>query len=81
MTIVARFQKFDSIADAFNAHARLLTAGPYLASFQIWLHTKDLTKYVQHLAPTYATDLHYASLILELIQEHVLGQYDVASPQ
>lgn len=73
----AAFRKFGSIAEAFDAHARLLaTAGAYAAARQ-YVHDDDA--YADALQGHYATDPHYGALLRAIIRGANLKQYDVAA--
>lgn len=75
ITITANFRKFDSLGDAFMEHARLLeTAEPYESARE---QLPNIEAYVTELAKHYATDPNYAHLILEIIHDGNLTQYDV----
>jgi len=70
----AMFANYDSLADAFTAHAKLLADGPQYAAARAEL--PDVTAFVDKMAAVYATDPHYASLLNEIIADHLLMQYD-----
>lgn len=71
----AAFRVYASIDDAFDYHACLLATGkPYQHIYNLGLKWMD---YAKAMGPIYATDPNYGQLIIEIIQEHNLGQYDV----
>lgn len=76
VTIDARFQSFPSLAVGFAEHAKLLMKfnGPYKKALPFkdnWL------KFVQAIAPIYATDNKYAEKLISIVNQHRLWQYDV----
>jgi flagellum-specific peptidoglycan hydrolase FlgJ len=73
-----RFRDFDSVADAFDAHARLIATGvPYKAAMA---KKADLDAFVPLMAAHYATDPDYARKILQLIEEEGFRRFDVVKP-
>jgi flagellum-specific peptidoglycan hydrolase FlgJ len=75
-TIVAAFRKFDSIADAFDAHAELLSENPVYGP--CWA-AADATSFAMVLTGRYATDPNYGSELCAIMKDHDLTQYDQAS--
>lgn len=73
---VSKFRKFNSIGDAFIAHANLLANGKPYSSCRKYLG-KDLNAYIEAFAPIYATDMLYANMLKKLIAEYNLTQYDI----
>jgi flagellum-specific peptidoglycan hydrolase FlgJ len=68
------FRKFDTIADAFDAHAELLaTAKVYAPAFA---KLPDRDGFIEAMAARYATDPLYANKLEAMIQQSALGQYD-----
>lgn len=55
--VTQRFAKFDSLSDAFDAHAKLLATGRAYASAR--KHADDPMAYADALTGHYATDPHY----------------------
>ncbi len=72
---IARFRKFESMAEAFRAHATLLTNphGPYGHALP-YIH--DLYKWVRRIGPIYATDGNYSEKVLELLDQWKLTDFD-----
>jgi flagellum-specific peptidoglycan hydrolase FlgJ len=68
----ANFAKYDTMADAFTAHANLLAnpRGPYRKAIPLMGNTD---KYIDAIAPIYATDHSYASKIHQIIRDNHLG--------
>lgn len=75
ITVVARFRKFDSIADAFVHHARLLCSGPYKVALK---YRADWRKFLQRIAPIYATDPKYFQKIESIICQYKLADHDLS---
>lgn len=72
------FRKFASMAEAFDAHAKLLaTAGAYAAARQ-YEHPGQDNQFADALQGHYATDPHYGALLRAVIKGGNLTQYDVA---
>lgn len=72
--IVARFRKFDSIADAFDAHGRLLaTAKPYEHARTL---ASDPDAFADALTGVYATAPNYGAVLKSLMKKYNLYQYD-----
>lgn len=74
VAITALFANYLSMADAFTAHANLLAVEPQYATARDYL--PDAEAFVMAMAPVYATDPNYAKLILEIMADHSLTQYD-----
>jgi flagellum-specific peptidoglycan hydrolase FlgJ len=74
-TEVARFAKYETIADGFEAHARLLTDphGPYSAALR---YKNNGLLFAQAIASRYATDPRYADKLTMLINQNKLLQFD-----
>ena len=71
------FRDYGSVAQAFDAHARLIATGePYRTAM---LHKGDLASFVRLMAEHYATDPDYAEKLLELIGEEGFFKYDTAA--
>lgn len=81
VTVQAKFRKFDSFDEAFDAHARLLaTKSIYASAMAAWKTDRDLEKGIKLMAVKYATDPAYASKIMSIIQGQQLVQYDHEQP-
>lgn len=78
--ITAKFRKFLTIADAFEAHAILLaTKSIYHPAIAAW-EAGDLARGIKAMALHYATDPHYSDSLLKIIHDDKLTQYDVPHP-
>lgn len=74
VTITAGFAKFPSLAEAFDAHARLLAVGaPYAHARSV---LPDPFKFVDALTGVYATDPNYGAELTAIIQGDGLTKYD-----
>jgi flagellum-specific peptidoglycan hydrolase FlgJ len=69
------FAKFDSLAAAFDAHARLIATAPVYAPAMAAL--PDLYRFISLMAAHYATAPDYAHSIAAVIQGDALTRYDV----
>lgn len=64
------FATFETLADCFSKHARLLTQGfRYFPAYYRYRQNQDVTAFVRAIAPIYSTSSTYASEILQLIAE------------
>ncbi len=75
--IHAAFRKFDSLAQAFDVHARLLATGTPYAHARSLL--PDVEAFVKALTGVYATDPHYGAALTAIIRGGNLTQYDRAA--
>lgn len=72
--IKAPFRKFDSLADAFEAHGKLLATHPaYKLARQ---YAGDPDGYADALTRHYATDWHYGTLLMTIMKDNGLYQYN-----
>lgn len=73
--VMAKFVKYDSLADAFTAHGKLLMdpKGPY--SHCLPFHY-DAIKWAQRIAHVYATNPQYGQQLTEIICQYKLLQFD-----
>jgi flagellum-specific peptidoglycan hydrolase FlgJ len=77
MMVQAAFRAYDSLADAFDDHGRLLASAPvYAPAMAAWKASRDVRQFVPLMAQHYATDPHYAGLILSIIDTNHMTQYD-----
>ncbi len=77
MLVQAAFRAYGGLTEAFDDHGRLLaTAAPYLAAMSLWKSTRDVFRFVPAMAVRYATDPHYSGLILAIIRDNHMLQYD-----
>lgn len=65
--VMQKFAKFDSLQDAFDAHAKLLATSSYYKKAQG--DTNDPNKYAEDLQGVYATDTKYASKLKRIIAD------------
>ncbi|CAN0620516.1 flagellar protein FlgJ [Burkholderia multivorans] len=81
--VVQRFADYDSLADAFTAHANLLAKGRAYANAR--KHSNDPSAFADALSGVYATDLHYGDKLKNIMsnavrsgqwQQVAAGQYD-----
>ena len=78
ITIVARFRRFSSLAEAFDAHGALARAKPYELAM---MHKDDPDRFADALTGHYATtDPMYGSKLKELMRRNNLYQYDAGAP-
>lgn len=69
--VTQRFAKFDSLADAFDAHAKLLaTASPYAAART---HESDPKAFANALTGVYATDPQYGAKLNAIMARNGSG--------
>lgn len=74
--VPAKFRKFSSIDDAFDAHAKLLAQGrPYIAAMK---HVEDPDAFALALTGVYATDPNYGVSLVRLMHVYALSRYDVS---
>ncbi len=66
--VVARFQKYPTLADCIRDHSSLLLRYSYKACLKKYRKNKDLKKYVECVAKDYATDSNYADKIMNIIE-------------
>lgn len=74
VTVKAAFRSFDTMAQSFDAHAKLLaTAGVYAPARA---KLPDVVGFASALTGVYATDPHYGAKLVSVIQGSNLMQYD-----
>lgn len=73
--IIAAFRAYDTIEDCFKDHIRLLQRVKIYTQVGLF-KAKTPEEQCQHLQGTYATDTHYASKLISIINENNLKQYD-----
>lgn len=78
MNVVARFVKFPSIETAFQFHGQMLMNphGPYAVAVP---YAYDWYKFVQRMAPIYATDPEYAQHLYDLIEQWKLYEFTASA--
>lgn len=74
--VLAKFAKFDSLADAFDAHAKLLATAPAYAEAR--KHQDDPMAYASALTGHYATDPLYGSKLQAMIRGSNAGAVNAA---
>ncbi|MBE7216941.1 MAG: glucosaminidase domain-containing protein [Caulobacteraceae bacterium] len=72
--IEAKFRKFGSLDEAFDAHGKLLAQGPAFALART--HLDDPDAYADALTHHYATDSQYGSTLKSQMRAYDLYQYD-----
>ena len=70
----ASFHRFDSIGDSIAHHGVLLSTDPRYRDAQ--QHRRDWRAYLGAIAPTYASDPHYARNASRIIQAYRLDRWD-----
>jgi hypothetical protein len=74
VTVTAKFRKFDSLAQAFDEHGRLLATGlPYRNAMRL---TNDPDAFADALTGVYATDPKYGFTLKWVIQNYGFARYD-----
>lgn len=72
--VKAKFRKFATMGEAFDAHGELLATAPVYA--KAFAKLPDREKFIAAFAPIYATDPNYATLLRSIISHGNLTQYD-----
>ena len=65
-TTRAAFEAYDSLAECFIAHARLIQGGRYASVWQAYTQDHDLDALIRGVCGIYATDPDYAQEVLTL---------------
>lgn len=73
----AAFRKYDSLAEAFDDHGRLLGTSRYYAGAR--QHRDNPDAFAASLTGVYATDSAYGSKLQQVMQDYNLYQYDGAA--
>ena len=74
ITTVARFRRFDSQAEAFELHGKLLSTGsPYRTAMEV---VQDPDRFADALTGVYATDPQYGTTLKWVMDNYQLKQYD-----
>lgn len=80
-TVVAHFRAYKDMAGSFVDHGKFLTAPRYQPALQAYAQSKDANEYARGLQKAgYATDPHYADLLISLMDKHGLKQFNAAQP-
>jgi hypothetical protein len=74
--VVEEFAKFNSLADAFYEHDKLIATNPVYAPAMAFVG--NYVKYIELMGPDYATAPNYVKSLLALIEEDDLTKYNVA---
>lgn len=74
------FAKFTTLTDAFLRHAEIFhTVRAYSPAMIGWQHFHDPIMFVEQMAHIYATDPHYATVNIAVINQNLLRQYDYSA--
>lgn len=68
-TVRAAFEAYDTLADCFIAHARLIQRGRYTDAWRDYEQRCDLDALVDGIAHIYATDPNYAAMVKQIAHE------------
>jgi flagellum-specific peptidoglycan hydrolase FlgJ len=74
ITVQAKFRKFSSIADAFDAHGQLLATKPVYA--KAMLAANDADKFADALTGVYATDPSYGHKLKQIMKQFDLYRFN-----
>ena len=74
ITVRARFAKFGSVIDAFDAHAKLLATHPAYAHA---MAAGSPDEFAERLTGVYATQPHYGDNLVLTMRKYELEKYDV----
>jgi flagellum-specific peptidoglycan hydrolase FlgJ len=74
VTITARFRKFDSLAQAFDLHGKLLASNAVYATAMKSVNDPDA--FADALTGVYATDPHYGTTLKWVIHNYNFVKYD-----
>lgn len=74
VTITARFAKFTSVMDAFDAHAKLLATHP---AYRYSMEAPTAEQFAERLTGIYATQPHYGDNLVSMMKKYTLEKYDV----
>jgi flagellum-specific peptidoglycan hydrolase FlgJ len=67
-TITAKFQSYNDIGDAINDWCHLMIWGPYKEFSDQYKEDQNLESFVNGISGVYATDIYYASKIMNTIR-------------
>jgi flagellum-specific peptidoglycan hydrolase FlgJ len=70
---MARFAKFASLSDAFDAHAKLIAKRP---AYRHAMQATSAEQFAERLTGVYATDPNYGHKIVAAMREYGLEKYD-----
>jgi flagellum-specific peptidoglycan hydrolase FlgJ len=77
--VQAKFRKFDTLADAFDRHGKLLaTAQVYAKARHV---ATDPDAFARALQGVYATDPQYANKLIARMKQYNLYKYDLVRPK
>lgn len=75
VTITAKFRRFESLAEAFEAHGRLLArAAPYKNAMEL---VADADRFADALTGVYATDPQYGTTLKWIMDNYKLKQHNL----
>ena len=76
------FADYDSLEDSCRDYAWLITQGaPYRSAWEQYQNDHDLHALIAAVAGTYATDLHYASMVAQIASQGNVAQAIAAARQ
>jgi flagellum-specific peptidoglycan hydrolase FlgJ len=80
VTITAHFRAYDGMGGSFRDHGMFLNNNPrYRAALDAYAKTSDANEFARGLQKAgYATDPHYAELLISIMKKHNLYQYNGA---
>lgn len=80
VTINQNFRKFASLAEAFEAHGKLLTVGaPYRAAFVQFVADRNLNAFIDAMARRYSTSPTYATQLIAMTENpHIVAALQAA---
>jgi len=86
ITIIAHFRSYSDMESSFRDHGMFLRNNPrYRAALDAYAKTNDADEFARGLQNAgYATDPHYAELLISIMQRYNLYQYNasaVSAPQ
>ena len=73
VTITARFARFASMMDAFDAHAKLLATHP---AYHHSMTAPSAEQFAERLTGVYATAPHYGDTLVASMRKYGLDKYD-----
>jgi flagellum-specific peptidoglycan hydrolase FlgJ len=76
VSTTARFAKFASLADAFDAHAKLIATR---AAYRSVMLAKTSEEFAERLTHIYATDPNYGHKLVALMRQYGLEKYDTGA--
>ena len=77
VTIIARFRRFESLAEAFESHGKLLGTSSYYKAARE--HAQEPEAFADALTGVYATDPQYGDTLKWVMENYKLKQHDLAT--